>query len=438
MATPTVINLLEGPLTEEERENLRRNSDLSEDFVEVDASVEEGDGAAVEEEAGGVTSRNPFNDAEDAKREKMERLQNERRSKPTSTKSAVWDHVSGFTMYQGRLLQRFPNLVVCEACVNAKNFAVAEFSRGKTASTTPITSHIKVHHKEEADNIRREELAKKDLGPAKTGSKNGDFFGSRQSVFMSKLSRFIVDDYESLSKVEKKPFRALITALDPRVKIPDRKALLELLEREKISLEPILEEITAGQEEAVTVDGWTDVSNRTYYALTRHFIDADWELNCLSVSCILHDGQTKEENLEMLINELLEKANVKEPVALVSDCEPVMVATGRRFTARKIHHNGCIAHRLETVTKILIECDDVAPTMKRSRRLVGFFNGSSQAAAVLEKLSRMCMQTLQISPSCERANPGMNDNLLLCSFFPLFLFSQEGWRCGQTSSFLMW
>jgi zinc finger BED domain-containing protein 1 (E3 SUMO-protein ligase ZBED1) len=100
-------------------------------------------------------------------------------------------------------------------------------------------------------------------------------------------------------------------------------------------------------EQAITIDYWTSDANETYYALTRHFITKEGILRCLSLDCIKHTGSSKAADIVVSIEKKCADQKIV-PSAVITDCEPSMVAAGRDYSSQ--HGGCCIDHRLEIVT----------------------------------------------------------------------------------------
>jgi hypothetical protein len=177
-------------------------------------------------------------------------------------------------------------------------------------------------------------------------------FEARGPSWQRALCRYIVDDYQPLSTVESPSFKGMVYALSPKAQVPSRKTIYQLLFSIKCELEQHIRTMTAGQAEAITVDGWTSCANVSYHSLTRQFVNEHWELVSLALECVQHDGRTTAVDLANSVKEMLAACGATDIVGIVTDCEPSMVAAGRLLTADGILHTGCVDHRLEKVTEV--------------------------------------------------------------------------------------
>ncbi|CAM9809105.1 unnamed protein product [Phaeothamnion confervicola] len=180
----------------------------------------------------------------------------------------------------------------------------------------------------------------------------GKFFQVKEPEFYEPLCRYVVDHYLPLSHIGSNSLR--------------------------LSLQ---HQMMDGQAESITVDSWTSPANDTYFSVTRHFINNFWELLSLTADCIKHTGHTCTGDLVLVITEqLCGKYNI-EPINIVTDCEPSMIAAGRDLP---FDHTGCLAHRLDTVTGVWFKGPGVAATTKKNRELAMTFHSSSQLTDILK------------------------------------------------------
>lgn len=103
---------------------------------------------------------------------------------------------------------------------------------------------------------------------------------------------------------------------------------------------------------AITSDHWTSVAGSTFLAVTCHFIDSDWEIVSLTLSCSEHKGRTTAPQCKAEIEHALKKYDLKlsNAVALVTDTENTMTALGKLIDG---DHHYCAAHVLELTTVCL-------------------------------------------------------------------------------------
>jgi hypothetical protein len=399
------IDLREGPPTDMEIEMMDRERETAapdcEDEREPALDRAE---SPREQSRAALRDRNPFTDAKEGKAIREQRLAGEKRAKPMNAKSDLWDTDNGykFTKYMGRLRQSLPAIVVCELCVDTKNLDIAEFSQGKDGSTSALKQHLKVHHKE----LYKRYMAAKDTEVAGNGGGGPNIRSSlKNPEFMELLCRHVVERCEGLNLVEDKGFRLMLQSLSHSVVLPGRKGIIEQLEKHKRGIEKYIAEnimVLATDGAAITADGWTSVGCETFYSLTISFITPDFEMVNLAFDCIKHEGQTCEADLVKLFTERIEKAKIPKVVALITDCESSMIAAGRVMSERGVEHIGCFAHRIEGITRSILKAEGLDKVLKTTRALSTYVHTSTQASAVLSKLSAgMGVPPKKIQTDCE-------------------------------------
>jgi zinc finger BED domain-containing protein 1 (E3 SUMO-protein ligase ZBED1) len=100
---------------------------------------------------------------------------------------------------------------------------------------------------------------------------------------------------------------------------------------------------------ALTCDHWTSIAGSTFLAVTCHFINENWEIISLTLTCSEHRGRTTAAQSKKAIEEVLKKYDLKleNAVALVTDTENTMSALGKLIDG---DHHYCAADVLELTT----------------------------------------------------------------------------------------
>jgi hypothetical protein len=299
-----------------------------------------------------------------------------------------------FSKYANNYLSQ---IVICDTCVKNEKYKEAEINYGKDKSTSNIKNHLKSHHYEiyekhvSRSTTKDEEVVvssyehsslyqKRDIRAYTTTSTAG---------YTIPLCKMIINNYLPLSFVEGSDFCCFVSALNSKAKIPCERTLYEELIKRKAEMSLIIDKIVEGSDRAITTDSWTSVANETYTAYTQHFIDDEWVLRSLSLDCIKHTGSTRAVDIVAGIEERCSTLGF-EPSAVITDCEPSMVAAGRDM---RFQHGGCIDHRLEIITGIFFDGPGVADSMKIARNVAGHYNHSSQAADTLKSIAEVSGST---------------------------------------------
>ncbi|CAN0399952.1 unnamed protein product, partial [Ascophyllum nodosum] len=144
-----------------------------------------------------------------------------------------------------------------------------------------------------------------------------------------------------------------------------------------------------GQYVSITTDGWTSRANESYISFTVVYVNDDWKMVTLALSCWKKQDSTKGEDLAASIEAMVETHGLTGHVVVGNtDCEPSMVKAGRILTEKGVlMHVGCTCHRIECVTALVFDGLGVKKFMALARAVVTRYTKSSQAA---ERLRELC------------------------------------------------
>ncbi|XP_055543961.1 zinc finger BED domain-containing protein 6-like [Wyeomyia smithii] len=197
----------------------------------------------------------------------------------------------------------------------------------------------------------------------------------------TQLLTMICREYHPLSIVEDKEFVKFIELLNPSYNLPSRKTLSnsllpavynELLEKVKLDL---IDPPTI----CLTCDGWTSLTNTSFYALTAHFIKNGNLKSYLLEFTERHTG----ENIADWISGILRKFNIEYKItAIVTDNASNMKAAAANL---KLRHLGCFAHTLNLIVQCAIT-NSIAEVVDKCKTTVQFFKKSSHASSKLREM----------------------------------------------------
>lgn len=129
---------------------------------------------------------------------------------------------------------------------------------------------------------------------ASTQSRINQFSSVNKPISASEkqsLDRFLLiticNDYFPFSVVEGKSFHLFLKNLNPNYTLPSRKtlsnSLLPSIYNETFSM--IKSKLASVKYITVTSDGWNNLDKKSFYELTAHFIDEDFEMNSYMLQC---------------------------------------------------------------------------------------------------------------------------------------------------------
>ena len=309
----------------------------------------------------------------------------------TRKKSAVWDHFEK---------QDDGNYVVCLICKTRLSFK---------SSTTAMLRHVRTKHIIPAEgNIMKEQTpnqaphaesrpsssshppTQRSTQPTMQDLMEKKSLYPRDSKRRQELDRLVINmvvkDMQPFSVVDDAGFRALVSGLDSRYSLPGRKTITASLlprmyEMKKAKLQDILR---SAKDIAVTTDAWASRINDSYYTVTTHFINDNWELQSYVLGTILNKESHSAENIAKDLTNVFALWNIKDKVCwIVTDNAPNIV---KACTDLKIPRIACFAHTLNLAVKDAIKATQgLGVIIKKVKDIVSHFNPSTKAYLKLKE-----------------------------------------------------
>jgi len=188
--------------------------------------------------------------------------------------------------------------------------------------------------------------------------------------------------------VESPSFRAFVEELDPKYKLPTRKALSTTLipERHEIIQTKIREDMSKGKAKAVTTDMWTSSNNDSYMGVTCHWVDEDYQLRNTCLAIKHAPGSHTADLISTELSEIMTDWGIERPVHLVTDSG----ANVKRAMSlmEGVEWRPCFAHTLQLVVNGGLgsrEVTELPKVLAKARAIVGHFRRSPLATVQLEK-----------------------------------------------------
>lgn len=203
-------------------------------------------------------------------------------------------------------------------------------------------------------------------------------YGTRWKELNRAVGYFICKDRQPINIVEKEGFRKLVRALDCRYEIPSRthfsnSIIPELFMSTKVQVRQQLSKVAYF---AGTTDLWSSVGLTPYLGYTIHYINEDWKLESIALSCsFIHEDHTAENISDALVETLTEwKLSSDKQICLTTDSGANVVAAARILGWKRM---SCFGHNLHLgITKALDRNSRCTRALAVSRKIVSAFSSS--------------------------------------------------------------
>lgn len=169
------------------------------------------------------------------------------------------------------------------------------------------------------------------------------------------LIKLFTKDLQPFSVVDDVGFKEFVNLLNPGYKIPNRHAISKTLipaAYEKCFNE-VKEIINNDLEMAcMTTDCWTSRNTESYIAITVHFLDSNFVLKSILLSCHSFNESHTSEHLSEQINTTLNTWGIRNKIGLAVSDNAYNVQNA--LSILKLKHFGCFAHTLNLIVQSAI------------------------------------------------------------------------------------
>lgn len=160
---------------------------------------------------------------------------------------------------------------------------------GLSKSTSKLKAHLETKHK----NVVAGELNAKATTAVKAGKTIHDYV-DYESAYHQKALDWAIKTYQPLSTFDDPSFKEMIGAVSSKsgkFDISSRK-MKEMMKKQAAAARVVLRDIIKDVPSlAITVDKWTSQANDAYVGVTAHYIDENWNLRALTLTC--EESQSK-------------------------------------------------------------------------------------------------------------------------------------------------
>lgn len=271
---------------------------------------------------------------------------------PSNSTSEVWKHFKRFSKMKCRSK--------CNHC--------GDIMKIKRSNTSHMYNHyssahgilMKKDNQLAADQRLEASLSSSSSARKRTHQQTIDKFTHSCPGFEDALINWMGDSYQPLQTVTRPSFRAMLETLNPRVPAIGKDALKKLVREKAADVRAVIKNVLKDVSPAtITCDGWTSKGKDSYFGVTVHYINQNWELCSAPASISKKHGRSQAEDYVRELESVLENINYgyEDVNVVVSDTEPTMVAFGRHMTqaatdaGADTKWHGCIDHILNLITK---------------------------------------------------------------------------------------
>ena len=199
----------------------------------------------------------------------------------------------------------------------------------------------------------------------------------KKDIDQSLLNLF-TKDYPPFKLVEDKSFKHFVKMLNPNYTLPNRhsisKQYIPALYEKRLRE---VKELVAQEAEHVclTTDCWTSRNNESFMAITIHFVDSNFSLQSILISCSLFNENHTSSNLSKQIQKTIDEWHLEGKIELaVSDnASNIKNALG----LLKLKHLGCFAHTLNLVVQSALTLEN--DLIDKVKTIVTYFRRSTVA-----------------------------------------------------------
>ncbi|XP_058121973.1 E3 SUMO-protein ligase ZBED1 [Anopheles coustani] len=192
----------------------------------------------------------------------------------------------------------------------------------------------------------------------------------------------------SFDLVEAPDFKALIKTLCPKYNLPTKKKLsnemLDLAYEEQFA--KILNNISKASTVSLTSDGWTNINNDCFFALTAHYIDKDeCKLRSFLLECSNFYDRTTAQAISEWLQSVMKKFDIEDKVVCVVTDNAKNIASAVSFL--QLENMPCFAHTLNFAITDAINIS-IKDTIDKVKKIITYYKRNSSATVTLQEFQR--------------------------------------------------
>lgn len=192
------------------------------------------------------------------------------------------------------------------------------------------------------------------------------------------LLKLFTKDYQPFKIVEDKGFKDFVKMLNPNYTLPNRHSISK--EYIPASYEKCMNEMKAlvlkeAEYVCLTTDCWTSRNNESFMAITIHFVDSNFLLKSVLISCSSFNESHTSINLSEQIKKSIEEWNLEGKIELAVSDNASNIKNA--LSLLKLKHLGCFAHTLNLVVQSALTLEN--DLIDKVKTIVTYFRKSTVA-----------------------------------------------------------
>lgn len=199
----------------------------------------------------------------------------------------------------------------------------------------------------------------------------------KKDIDQSLLNLF-TKDYQPFKLVEDKGFKQFVKMLNPNYTLPNRHSISKqyipaLYEKRLREVKELV--VQEAKHVCLTTDCWTSRNNESFMAITIHFVDSNFSLQSILISCSSFNENHTAINLSEQIQKTIDEWQLEGKIELaVSDnATNIKNALG----SLQLKHLGCFAHTLNLVVQSALTLEN--ELIDKVKTIVTYFRRSTVA-----------------------------------------------------------
>lgn len=211
----------------------------------------------------------------------------------------------------------------------------------------------------------------------------------RQKKLTCLILELFYKDMLPLKFIESPTLKKMLAFMEPSYKVPSKKAVSTLLEKQYGESKKLLQNELLGEDISrisFTTDCWTSLNMDSFITVTAHFINTcTWTMRHVVLATRLMEESHTAVNLREKLENILEEFRISQKSFLCVHDNAANINLALETCDYFEDHIGCAAHTLQLCVNNGLRIDRIQRAIAAAARLVGHFKRSSKAINALKQ-----------------------------------------------------